>query len=407
MEIAILTSGILPVPAVRGGAVENLVDFYMEYNDRHRLHNITVYSIADRATTAHKALTSSVNHYKYIKTTGLFPKIKKHIIHRLRKNKEYYHHTIEYYFHEALKDIAKHNYDTIIIENRPGYVVQLRKNTHARLILHLHNDLLNNEIPKARTIYDSLSRIVCVSDYIADRVRTLDINQKETDIAAQKPAAENKVITVHNGIDTTSFAPIRQCLITRESLGIAPSDFVLVFSGRINREKGISELTDAMLLLKKESDIKLLVIGGSFYGNTTSEDPFIKELKAKTEPIRHKIIFTGFIPYNEIPAYLAVADVAVVPSVWNDPFPTTVLEAQAMGLPIITTTRGGIPEEVCEDNAILLSPDKNFPEQLADAITSLRDNPQKCADMRDASQRHAVTFTKERYSYNLFKAIEP
>lgn len=120
MEIAILTSGILPVPAVRGGAVENLVDFYMEYNDRHRLHNITVYSMADCATTAHKALTSSVNHYKYIKTTGLFPKIKKHIIHRLRKNKEYYHHTIEYYFHEALKDIAKHNYDTIIIENRPA-----------------------------------------------------------------------------------------------------------------------------------------------------------------------------------------------------------------------------------------------------------------------------------------------
>ena len=45
MRIAILTSGILPVPAVQGGAVENLVDFYLEYNDRHRLHDITVYSI--------------------------------------------------------------------------------------------------------------------------------------------------------------------------------------------------------------------------------------------------------------------------------------------------------------------------------------------------------------------------
>lgn len=270
--------------------------------------------------------------------------------------------------------------------------MQLRKNTHARLILHLHNDLLNNEIPKARTIYDSLSRIVCVSDYIADRVRTLDINKKETDIAAPNPAAENKVITVHNGIDTTSFAPIRQCVITRKSLGIAPSDFVLVFSGRINREKGISELTDAMLLLKKESDIKLLVIGGSFYGNTTSEDPFIKELKAKTEPIRHKIIFTGFIPYNEIPAYLSIADVAVVPSVWNDPFPTTVLEAQAMGLPIITTTRGGIPEEVCEDNAILLSPDQNFRSSLLTPLpacaTILRNAP-TCATPHCVMQSHS------------------
>ncbi len=42
MKIAVLTSGILPVPAVQGGAVENLVDFYMEYNDIHRLHDITV-----------------------------------------------------------------------------------------------------------------------------------------------------------------------------------------------------------------------------------------------------------------------------------------------------------------------------------------------------------------------------
>ena len=46
MKIAILTSGILPVPAVLGGAVENLIDYYLEYNNQHRQHNITVYSVA-------------------------------------------------------------------------------------------------------------------------------------------------------------------------------------------------------------------------------------------------------------------------------------------------------------------------------------------------------------------------
>ena len=44
MKIAILTSGILPVPAVQGGAVENLIDFYLEYNNIHKLHDITVIS---------------------------------------------------------------------------------------------------------------------------------------------------------------------------------------------------------------------------------------------------------------------------------------------------------------------------------------------------------------------------
>ena len=36
MRIAVLTSGILPIPAVKGGAVENLIDFYLEYNEKHR-----------------------------------------------------------------------------------------------------------------------------------------------------------------------------------------------------------------------------------------------------------------------------------------------------------------------------------------------------------------------------------
>ena len=44
MKIAILTSGILPVPAVQGGAVENFLDFFLEYNDQQKLHDITVYS---------------------------------------------------------------------------------------------------------------------------------------------------------------------------------------------------------------------------------------------------------------------------------------------------------------------------------------------------------------------------
>ena len=81
MKIAILTSGILPVPAVQGGAVENLVDFYLEYNDKHRLHDITVYSVWHPDVEKHPALESKVNHYKYIKIEGCLAKVKKNIYH--------------------------------------------------------------------------------------------------------------------------------------------------------------------------------------------------------------------------------------------------------------------------------------------------------------------------------------
>lgn len=79
MKIAILTSGIRAVPAVQGGAVENLVDFYLEYNDRHRLHDITVYSVWHPDAEQHPALKSEVNHYKYMKVDSFVSKIRKAI----------------------------------------------------------------------------------------------------------------------------------------------------------------------------------------------------------------------------------------------------------------------------------------------------------------------------------------
>ena len=69
-----------------------------------------------------------------------------------------------------------------------------------------------------------------------------------------------------------------------------------------------------------------------------------------------------------MPDYLQIADVAVIPSIWDDPFPTTVLEAQAMGLPIITSDRGGIPEEVDKRNAIIIPVKENFVTRMTDTI---------------------------------------
>ena len=106
MRIAILTSGILPVPAVRGGAVENLIDFYLEYNEQHRLHDITIYSVADPGTRNHPALQSEVNHYYYIEMQSLWATIKKAFFTQTHTG-GYYQHSIEYYFHEAFRHIEQ------------------------------------------------------------------------------------------------------------------------------------------------------------------------------------------------------------------------------------------------------------------------------------------------------------
>ena len=307
-----------------------------------------------------------------------------------RHEKEYYHYTIEYFFDQAMKVILKQHYDIIILENRPGFVLKLKDKTTAKIVYHLHNDILNDSTKYASIIYEAATRIISVSNYITSRVKT--INCKDT-----------KCITVHNGIDTEAFS--RNASPTHLA-SINDEDFVIIFCGRINKEKGIKELIAAMKIISPKYPIKLLVLGSSFYGNSNFDDTFVQQLKKMAEPIKKRIIFTGFIPYNKMPSYLKIADIAALPSIWDEPFGLTMAEAQAMGLPIITTQRGGIPEVVTEENAILLETDDKFVDNLAAAILDLYEHPEKRAQMSVASRERSKLFDKETYAKDFFAALE-
>ena len=391
MKIAILTSGILPVPAVKGGAVENHIDFYLKHNDQHRLHDMTVYSIWNDAIKGHPALESDVNHYEYIEVKSLWARIKKNLHHKLH-GEGYYHYTIEYYFREAWKRLRKQHYDIILLDNRPGYAVNIDVPEGTRLFLYLHNDLLNSQTKECRQIYDKASRILTVSDYISSCVRTINPH-------------DNKCVSILNGIDLEAFSPNIKPTLTRSQLGLNDEDFVMVFSGRITKEKGVSELIDDMISLRQHQNIKLIVIGSSFYGDSANEDDYIRSLKQKAQTVKERILFTGFVPYKQMPQYLRIADIAVIPSLWDDPCPNTVLEAQAMGLPIITTRRGGIPEEVTEENAIIMTTDNNFTNNLTQAIASLYDDPARRLAMGKASLEHSKYYNHLRYAKDFYNAL--
>ena len=390
MKIAILTSGILPIPAVQGGAVENLADFYLEYNNQHRLHDITIYSVWHPNVESHPALQSDVNHYIYIKVSGWWAKLRKKW-YQLTHGKEYYHYTIEYYLHEAMKDIQEKKFDIILIENRPAYALKIKKISNAKLVYHLHNEKLDKRVPKYQEIYDAADSILTVSNYIKKCVQTIN-------------PLDQKTQTVYNGINLAAFR--NSTTTERSTLGFSKENFVLVFSGRVNREKGIMELIEAMNQLTDYPQIKLMVLGSSFYGNVTEEDDFTRELRFKAESLKESIIFTGFIPYSDMPKYLKLADIAVLPSTWDEPFGLTVAEAQATGLPIITTHHGGIPEVVTEENAILLQTDEHFVNNLANAILEFYQHPEKRKQMSAASLERSKLFDKETYAKNFFKALE-
>lgn len=125
MKIAVLTSGILPVPAVLGGAVENLIDFYLEYNEIHQLHDITVYSVSQPKIKTQLTKASNNNHYYYIDVDSLWAKIKRKL-YFFTHGQEYHHYFIEYFLEQSIKHIRKQSYDYIILENRPSYALKLK-----------------------------------------------------------------------------------------------------------------------------------------------------------------------------------------------------------------------------------------------------------------------------------------
>ena len=389
MRIAVLTSGILPIPSVQGGAVENLIDFYLEYNNIHLLHDITIYSVYHPKVAFHPALKSTVNHYHYINTTSFVAKVQKWLYRIKNGTNEYNHYSIEFFLEKAIKHIRKQDYDCIILENRPSYALKLRNITTAKLVYHLHNEKLTASTPSYQEIYDAASLIICVSDYISKSVKSINTH-------------DTKCITVHNGIDLLAFSS--PAYITRKAVGLCEDDFVIIYSGRINPDKGIMELTEAISRMKNYHNIKLLVIGSSFFGNVTIEDDFTKELRKKTEHIKDKIKFTGYIPYKDVPAYLKLADIAVVPSIWEEAFGLTVLEAMAAGLPLITTRSGGIPE-ICE-NAACIVERENIVENLTKAILNFYMNPEIGTKISDLSIRRAQQFSKEQYAEKIFKALD-
>lgn len=390
MKIAILNSGILPVPAVLGGAVENLTDFYLEYNNRVKLHDITIYSVWDPKVMKHPAQSSCVNHYYYIDTTSFKARIERKIRKFFHSKKEYYNYFIEFYFEKAFSDLKEKRFDYIILENCPGHAYKLSQRGYRNLILHLNNDLLNSESRYHDIIFNSLSLILTCSDYIKERVSTIQ--------------ACNKIQTLYNAIDTKIFLPQKSSHVSRKQLGFSKDDFVIVYSGRINQDKGVSELIDAMLRIKETSNIKLMIIGGSFFGNTNNEDFFIRSLKEKSKTLEERIVFTGFIPYEDVPYYLHLADIAVLPSMWDEPFGLTIAEALAAGLPLITTRSGGIPE-ICEGVAIIVDREQ-IVDNLANAILDLYHHPEKRALMAKASVERAQQFDKETYAKNFFAALK-
>ena len=417
MKIAILTSGILPVPAVQGGAAENLIDFYLAYNEQHQLHDITVFSVYHPYVKKSSTLKSQVNHYIFIKRFSKLARLKAKIYGMLHaKDNEYYYYQLEYFFEQAYKKLKKQDFDLIILENRPGYACKLRKRIDTPIISHIHTDLVYPELPRAKEVILSTNGFICVSEYIKKRILSVGLPTKATVVynglddkkfsnsCVPLVAARRLRRFAYKECDHRSSAQIldnKKTSITRSSFGFKENDFIAIYTGRIVPKKGVKELVEAIQLLKDESEIKLLIVGGDNYADSVSNNPYLDELHEMGRQMNGRVHFTGFVPYEMLPAYLSLANVAVVPSRINEALGMSAIEATAMGLPVIATNDGGLPETLIGQKHIIVDKKGNLPQQIANAILRIKSNYAEFTGNHLSPQ-----FTKEIYSKSFFKAIK-
>lgn len=390
MKIAIVTSGILPVPPVKGGAVENLVKFYLDYNETQAEDiQITVYSVSDSTIGKTDLLKYEKIKFVFIDMKGFVSRIKQHLFRSL-KSDLYYHHSWEYFVSEVSNKIKHERFDAIVVENRPGFALRLSKCTDAKLILHLHNDMLNKDTKDASKILSLYTKVLTISKYIKGRVDTI--------------MPTDKVEVVYNGIDLEKFKNPFHSEINRKSFHLSEDDFVVIYTGRIEPIKGVKELLEAFSLLSDYKKIKLLIVGG---GNGNINDgKFFLEIKKLASSMPQKVVFTGFMSYDKIPAILHFCDLAVVPSIWEEPLSLTSLEDMAAGLPLIVTRSGGIPEVVDEYSAIIVDNDSSLPSSLSSAILSIYSDSDRRLKMSECALKRSVLFSKEKYALSFFEFLE-
>ena len=388
MKVLIVLSGVMPVPAVKGGAVATLVENLIRENEKYRKMDLYIVSPYDKMAENNAIFYPNTT---FIFTFSKFVKLIDDILGKLlaffsESNHHYAWKLFTYY--KIRKVLLENNFDKIVFQNI-GYIARLTTDAKIKqkyegdIYYHLHNDIPDEINPK----WIRGDNVLGISNYLFKKI------EKCCNYDFQ-----GKFIRVQNGIDSSLFSSLMDLderKKIREKFGIKENDYLIIFAGRIDEVKGIKELTEAVKKIDNYH-IKLLVVGSFQFGlNATSKfESFMHKMFTE---MGDRVIFTGFVPNSDIAMYYKISDLAVLPSIWEEPAGLTMIEASMAGVPLITTNSGGIPEYIDSRYSLILDR-KNLVDDLAVAINKIYSNQAEWKE--NALKQKNIVCTK--YTTELF-----
>lgn len=244
-----------------------------------------------------------------------------------------------------------------------------QKNCLAR-ILASHDRASGDTGLTAKTLARVADAVVCVSNA-----------QREFFIRDGLEAS--RIHVFGNGTDHEVFraAPVEQRDLNK-----------LVFAGALVPDKGIHFLIHAFATLKSRYPKLTLDVYGS--AALWGREPMFDE--AQLQRSIPGLVFHGARPQSEIAHAYGTAGIAVVPSIWFDPFPLTAIEAQVTGCPVVTFNVGGLAEGV-EPNVTGVVINEVTPEALTSALDQLLASPEKLREM----SRMSLERQRTKYRWEL------
>jgi glycosyltransferase involved in cell wall biosynthesis len=162
---------------------------------------------------------------------------------------------------------------------------------------------------------------------------------------------------------------------------------LLLFVGRLIREKGIIDLLHAMASIRDATPARLLVVG---------DGPLASEVAALLQSLdlQDRVVTPGYLEGRELEAAYAAATAFVLPTWWIEGFPTVIAEAMHAGLPIVTTPIRGMADHLEEEtNALFVAP--LDPAALAGALLRLVTDRPLCTRMGTANRGAVKKFSPD------------
>ena len=399
MKIAFVSPGYKPVPDVAGGAIEHLMTQIIEENEKNPRFYFELYTISNKELNAYSLKYTHINQIKNFRKT-FFIRAFSFILNSLftvcRCNARF-----NYFGREVVRRLPT---DTafILIENDVNIFKQIKqKMPKMPIVFHLHNDFdtlgeMQKSVRSMEYVADNASEIWTVSTYLKKHL-----------FSAFKNISDSKIRVLENGIDRERFSATlndtERASAFREKYGISDSQFVILYAGRILRQKGISELLLAVSLLPEDMDC-VLVVAGDIHSVPRM---YRKQLKKNLLKIKCRVVFTGYIPQYEIQDAYASADIVTIPSQCQEAFCLVALEASVQCKPIVASISGGMADVLDESCAKMVALGNRFVERFTEAILELyRDERLRSQIAENAGRRSLLFPDREQYFRNFCHLAE-